>query len=114
MTRRAGGRAWRTDRAHFLATTTETHCWLTDWCGGAYVDRTLPGTHRWGPTADHEIPLLLGGPELVRDGAVLHLAHNWCNAARSNRLRAQLAAAGRIPRPRTPARRPARRTSRNW
>lgn len=95
-TRRVGGVAWRADRAHFLATTTETHCWLTDWCGGALVDLRLSGRHPWGPTADHEHPLLLGGPELVRDGAVLHLAHNRCNAARSNRIRAQLARAGLV------------------
>lgn len=96
MTVRKGGRRWRADVAHFLATTTETHCWLTDWCGGTYVDRALPGTHVWGATADHEIPLMLGGPELVRDGAVLHLAHNRCNAARSNRIRAQLTVAGYV------------------
>lgn len=110
MTVRRGGRAWRVDRAHFLATTDETHCWLTDWCGGAYVDRDLPGTHRWGPTVEHEVALMLGGPELVRDGAVLHLAHNWCNAASSNRLRGQLARAGRP----TSTQRPSRRTSRAW
>lgn len=108
MTLRRGGRAWVNDRAHFLRTTDETHCWLTDWCGGAYVDRTLPGTHPWGPSADHEVPLMLGGPELVRDGAVLHLSHLRCNSARSNRLRAQLAAAGHSARPSTHV------TSRDW
>jgi hypothetical protein len=100
-THRRGGRAWRTDRDQFLATTGETHCWLTEWCGGLYVDRRLPGTDKWGATADHEIPLLLGGPELLADGAVLHLAHNWCNAARSNRLRARLG--GQQPEPPEPA-----------
>lgn len=117
VTIRKGGRAWVTERNHFIRTTHETHCWLTDWCGGRYVDKTLPGTHRWGPTADHLVPLLLGGPELVRDGAVLHLAHNWCNAARSNRLRAELAAAHATP---APSHRPHRDlapdlpTSRDW
>ncbi len=99
---RRGGRAWVNDRARFLATTDETHCWFTDWCGGQYVDRTLPGTHRWGPTVHHEVELMRGGPELVRDGAVLHLAHNWCNAADSNRLRARVKPV------------PAMRTSRDW
>jgi hypothetical protein len=103
QTRRRGGRPWVADRAHFLATTNETHCWLCT----RYVDRTLPGTHPWGPSADHETPLLLGGPELLRDGARLHLAHLRCNSARSNRLRAQLAAAGHTIRPRVP-------TSRDW
>lgn len=110
MTIRRGGRAWRVDRAHFLATTTETHCWLTTWCGGTWVDRSLPGTHRWGATADHEIPLMLGGPELTRDGAILHLAHNRCNAARSNQLRA---GTHRRTQPATPRRR-RERTSRAW
>ncbi|MBW0088248.1 hypothetical protein I4I73_03335 [Pseudonocardia sp. KRD-184] len=99
---RVGGRAWRVDRARFLASTHERDCWL---CRRP-VDRDLPGTHPWGPTADHEVPLMLGGPELVRDGAVLHLAHNRCNAGRSNTLRAKLAA----------GQRPARdfRTSQQW
>lgn len=96
MTVRKGGRAWRVDVAHFLATTEETHCWLCH----RHVDRTLRSTHRWGATADHLVPLMLGGPELVRDGAVLRLAHNACNAARSNRMRAELARAGYSPSPR--------------
>lgn len=110
---RRGGTLWRTDRAHFLATTEETTCWLVDWCGGALVDLRLPGTHPWGPTADHEVPLLLGGPELLRDGAVLHLAHNRCNAARSNRIRAQLRAAGVVVEV-APVRLGRPRTSRDW
>lgn len=110
VTRRAGGR-WRNERDYWLATTDETHCWIPDWCGNAYVDRTLPGTHPWGATADHEVPLWLGGPELPSQGAVLRLAHNRCNAARSNRLRAQLAARGEQP---SPAPLPQPRTSRRW
>lgn len=97
-TRRGAGRRWAADRTHFLATTDETDCWLC----GRHVDRALPGIHAWGPTADHELPLMLGGPELVRDGAVLHLAHNRCNAARSNRARGRLRMLQRLP------------TSRNW
>ncbi len=108
---RNGGRPWRSDRARFLDTTTETHCWLTTWCGGTHVDRTLPGTHPMGPTADHEVPLMLGGPELVRDGAILHLAHNRCNAARSNRLRMQAPVPQQFA-PRTVLTPP--RTSRDW
>jgi 5-methylcytosine-specific restriction endonuclease McrA len=108
---RIGGRAWRADRDRCIRGP-ETHCWLCR----THVDKTLPGTHAWGPTADHEIPLLLGGPELVKDGAVLHLAHNRCNAARSNRLRAQLNTAGPTATPRRPQRELAMqpRTSRQW
>lgn len=85
MTRRKGGRAWQADVAKFLATTTQTEC---SYCGH-HVDRSLPGRHPWGPSVDHVVPLMLGGPELVRNGAVLRLMHNRCNAAQSNRLRAR-------------------------
>lgn len=95
---RRGGRAWQRDVAHFLATTDETCCC---YCEG-YVDRDLPRTHPRGASVDHEIPLMLGGPELVRDGARLRLAHLGCNSASGSRMRAKLAA---VPR---------RTTSRDW
>jgi hypothetical protein len=105
MAPRRGGRAYRVDRAACINDPDNTHCWLCH----KPVDKSLPGTHAWGPSADHEVPLMLGGPELVRDGAVLHLAHNRCNAARSNRLRARLGPHG-LQR----AARARRTTSRDW
>lgn len=95
---RAAGRAWRRDRDRCVQDPANVACWLC----GRMVDKTLSGRHPDGPTADHEIPLMLGGPELVRDGAVLHLAHNRCNARRSNR---------RAPQPATAA---PLHTSRRW
>lgn len=70
------GRPWRRIRADVLAT--EDHCWI---CGHA-VDLTLPGTHPYGPTADHVIPLSHGGDP--RDRSNLRLAHLRCNGGRGN------------------------------
>lgn len=99
---RAGGRRWRVDRDRCIRDPANTHCWL---CRRP-VDKTLPGTHPYGPTADHEVPLSLGGPELLRDGAVLHLAHNRCNASRSNTVRRPARATHKPP--------AVLRTSRTW
>lgn len=49
---------------------------------GRPVDLTLPGTNKWGPTADHIIPRIEGGAELdPRNG---QLAHRTCNITKEN------------------------------
>lgn len=45
---------------------------------GQQVDKSLPGTHRWGPSLDHDPPLSRGGVPVSRDHA--HLSHLGCNA----------------------------------
>jgi hypothetical protein len=45
---------------------------------GRWVDKTLPGTHRWGPTLHHLRALNRGGALLDRANA--GLAHLHCNA----------------------------------
>ena len=86
-TPRRGGRPWRRIRAQWLAANPDVSTCAT--CG-KYVDRTLPGAHKYGPSVDHLIPLLLGGDELPTDPDELRLLHNCCNSARSNRIRSQL------------------------
>lgn len=70
-------RIWQDFRCGFIATAPPV-CVL---CGG-HVDKTLPGTHRMGPTIDHRIPRSRGGPLL--DPNNCGLAHQHCNAARRN------------------------------
>ena len=48
------------------------------------VDRTLPGTHRDGPSVDHIIPLDQGGDEWHR--ANLRLTHLHCNSSEGAKL----------------------------
>ena len=86
MTVRRGGRAWRRQRAAFLARVAPLPI-----CAECreLVDLSLPGTHPRGPSVDHLVPLAAGGPELVEHGAVLRLTHAACNSAKENRRRAQ-------------------------
>jgi 5-methylcytosine-specific restriction endonuclease McrA len=69
------GRPWQRIRQHVI----DTSDGICAWCHRP-VDRTLPGTHPWGPTADHIIELDRGGPE--RDPANLQLMHRRCNNAK--------------------------------
>lgn len=55
------------------------------WCGRP-IDYQLPGTHRWGPTADHIHELARGGPIT----GPLRPMHQRCNAQRGAQLAAQL------------------------
>lgn len=71
-------RAWQRARAHVVAT--QTVCWI---CGRP-VDKTLPGRHPLGPSADHVHPLGRGGPLL--DPANLRLAHLRCNSSKKDRV----------------------------
>jgi 5-methylcytosine-specific restriction endonuclease McrA len=65
------GRPWLRLRAQVIA---EEHtCCL---CGGQ-VDKTLPGTHPWGPTIQHVTSLNMGGAP--RDRNNTRLAHRTCN-----------------------------------
>lgn len=72
------GRPWVRHRQALLDSDATTCAWC-----GQHVDKTLPGTHRWGPTADHITPLMLGGDPY----GPLQLMHNRCNTIRGNHLR---------------------------
>jgi 5-methylcytosine-specific restriction endonuclease McrA len=72
---KAQGAAWDALRAQVHSE--ETHCWICN----EYVDQTLHGHDRLGPTVDHVIPTALGGPN-TRDN--LRLAHRSCNSARGD------------------------------
>lgn len=67
-------RAWQRVRRRVIDE--EQLCWRC----GLPVDKTLPGTDLWGPTADHVVPLIKGGALLDRRN--LRLAHMRCNAER--------------------------------
>jgi 5-methylcytosine-specific restriction endonuclease McrA len=45
---------------------------------GQPVDKSLPGTHRWGPSLEHKVPLSRGGDPLTRENVAL--SHLGCNA----------------------------------
>lgn len=74
-----GGRPWRRVAARVYGE--ERVCWLC----GRVVDQGLSARHREARTADHLVQLCHGGHPT--DRANLRLAHNACNAGRSNRLR---------------------------
>lgn len=104
---RTGGRPWRRRRDHCVNDPRNTHC---AWCGH-WVDKTLPGTDAWGPTANHVHLLALGGSEMHGQ---LELMHNRCNTQHMHAAMTAARARGQR-RPRTttqPA--PAPRTSRTW
>lgn len=46
---------------------------------GMPVDKSLPGTHPWGPSLEHKIPISRGGERLSKDNAAL--SHLRCNCA---------------------------------
>ena len=79
------------------------HCDPTCIRCGYPVDMTLPPSNQWGPTADHEPPLVITGeatPGL--DGA--GIAHNKCNKSHGGRLgaaRAQTHTSTRPPKKKT-------------
>ena len=64
--------------------------WKCHLCRRA-VDRTLPGTHRRGPTVDHLVPIAAGGEDRPANVA---LAHRSCNVARRDKGTAQLRLVG--------------------
>ncbi len=66
---------WQQFRRAFI-TTAPPFCALC----GQWVDKTLPGTHRDGPTVDHITPRSRGGATI--DRANCQLAHQRCNAAK--------------------------------
>lgn len=112
---RVGGRRWRRLRDACIANPDNTHCaWppCRQW-----VDKALPGTHPWGPTANHPELLCLGGSELGIDEDDLELMHNRCNVQHAAwalaRARARGLAPQRQPRP-SRALAGAPRTSRTW
>ena len=71
-----GGRPWRRARAAVLAEE-----YLCRRCG-LPVDKTLPGTDRWGPVVDHCHEITHGGHPL--DRANLGLMHRTCNQDKEN------------------------------
>jgi 5-methylcytosine-specific restriction endonuclease McrA len=76
------GRPW--ERARLQCITEEYLCVR---CGEP-VDKSLPGTHKRGPSADHyPVPLgviiAMGGDP--NDRAGLRLAHQGCNSGHGNR-----------------------------
>lgn len=109
---RAGGRPWQRRRDAFIRDPRHTHC---AWCGHL-VDKTLPGTHPLGPTANHRHLLALGGDELRGD---LDLMHMRCNVQHMHVTMRAARDRGHTPAP-APARRTqpqrelAPRTSRTW
>lgn len=68
-----GGRPYR--RLVQWVKDTYDDCYRCGWP----VDKSLPGSHRWGPTLDHAIPLNRGGHPLDKDNA--KLSHLHCNCA---------------------------------
>lgn len=70
------------DRNRLTVIREETHCWICN----QLVDKTLPGTHRDGPTADHVIRKEDGGTN-KRDN--LRLAHLRCNSGRTRKQQQQ-------------------------
>jgi len=55
-------------------------------CGGL-IDRGLPGSHPWGPTADHfPVPLVYLTPAQVLDPASGKPAHRRCNLSAGARM----------------------------
>jgi hypothetical protein len=67
------GRPYRRLRAWVIATYDD--CYR---CGRP-VDKDLPGTHPWGPSLEHVVPLARGGDPASQDNAAL--SHLGCNAA---------------------------------
>jgi 5-methylcytosine-specific restriction endonuclease McrA len=51
------------------------------------IDLNLPGSHRFGPTIEHILPISKGGNN---DPANLALAHRKCNVSRGNRGSSQM------------------------
>lgn len=51
------------------------------------IDMSLPGSHKFGPTIDHLLPVSMGG---TNDAANLALAHRTCNTIRGNRGAVQM------------------------
>lgn len=51
------------------------------------INLDLPGSHKWGPTIDHLLPVSMGGSN---EPANLALAHRQCNTIRNNRGAVQL------------------------
>lgn len=54
---------------------------------GKPIDYSLKGNHKWGPTADHSMPLAMGGDILVPLD-MLYVAHKSCNSRHGGRLSA--------------------------
>lgn len=79
------GRPWLRHRQALLDSDTTTCAWPP--CG-QHVDKTLPGTHKWGPSANHITPLMLGGEE----HGPLNLMHTRCNSVHGQWVRATLRA----------------------
>lgn len=71
----AYGHHHRSIRARVI--TEETHCIR---CGQP-VDRTLPGTHPDGPTADHIVPRAHGGQNTRSNYGLAHLHCNLAHGA---------------------------------
>jgi hypothetical protein len=46
------------------------------------IDKRLSGMHVMGPTIDHQIPLALGGPDIVSNAVA---AHRTCNTSKGTR-----------------------------
>lgn len=72
------GRPFARVRAQVFAE--ETDC---AWCG-RYVDQSLPPTSKWGRTADHIVPLSMGGHPTKRSN--LRLMHRRCNTLRHKQM----------------------------
>lgn len=51
------------------------------------INMDLPGSHKWGPTIDHLLPVSMGGSN---EPGNLALAHRQCNTVRGNRGAVQL------------------------
>jgi 5-methylcytosine-specific restriction endonuclease McrA len=71
-------RRWQAFRASIIRTS-KPYCHICT----EFIDVTLPGTHRDGPTVDHLIPRALGGA--VWDKGNVALAHQHCNARKRDR-----------------------------
>lgn len=77
------GRPWVRHRQALLDSDATTCAWC-----GQHVDKTLPGNHPWGPTANHIDALMLGGDPL----GPVNLMHNVCNVKHGHAVRRAAAA----------------------
>lgn len=74
--------AWQATRLRVLDANTAQGICICAWCHKP-IDRSLKGTHPYGPTVDHWVSRDAGAPLLDENN--LFPFHNRCNSIKSNK-----------------------------